>query len=392
MTLACRLAASALFLTSLLTGLGCSSGAGGASPSGDDGGSTGDAGTEAAQDNPCGDAGTLGPVAQVVGVAEQVQGLAAGPERVYWSTPCSSCGSTDDPLVLWMASPTGESLSLIHLAGSSTGTPAVPQLLTVDGSLLWFINADGLQHVNLDGTNPTIAAAVLDGVQGDPYGIAFDDANVYLLGAETDHAGIIVSVPKTGGSASIVARWPLGSDWLGHGLVVDSSRVYWSQSPDGGPGASIDFAPKAGGSPSALTTPSTLVTLDALGSITIAAGQGDEIVAAMLEDTTGSGPQIVAVHTASPKVPPVILATSGTAPFAVSGADLFFASEVYQPNQIPGMATAMQACSRGGPGIPLGAVPTVAPTFLAVGGGHVFYGGPSAPSDIASAGVWSLPQ
>ena len=70
-----------------------------------------------------------------------------------------------------------------------------------------------------DGATTALGSVLSDGLVGND--IALDDTYVYWVDAVT--VGTIMRAPKTGGSASIVAR-----DTVPVAIAVDANAVYWS--------------------------------------------------------------------------------------------------------------------------------------------------------------------
>ena len=79
---------------------------------------------------------------------------------------------------------------------------------------------DGLiVRIASDGATTALGLVLSDGLVGND--IALDDTYVYWVDAVT--VGTIMRAPKTGGSASIVAR-----DTVPVAIAVDANAVYWS--------------------------------------------------------------------------------------------------------------------------------------------------------------------
>lgn len=344
-----------------------------AAPGGDDASPTG---------NPCGDAGAVAMATEIT-AGDQIPSMAVGPNAFYWSQFCSSCPHSTGQL--WMQSLAGGSPTQVALPMTTGGSDATPDALAVDGSLLWFTDGDGLEHLDLDGSNPQLVARAADlPIVLPPWAIAFDDANVYLLSSDTSFDTTIVSVPKSGGSVRTVTTLATANTATREGLVVDARNVYWYDglAPGEANGAGLYTAPKTGG------TASLLVSLLGVAPTAVAAGPGDTVYVgpAFLADSTT--PSLLGVHTSTPKAAPVVVATSVGAPIAV------VASSVYFRGTVGTTPTIMQAC-KGGPGVPVAALPTGAiPSVLVPSGAQLFAAGLLAQEQSAPPGgaIWSMPQ
>jgi hypothetical protein len=73
--------------------------------------------------------------------------------------------------------------------------------------------------VSSDGSATTLGTVIDQGLTG--FGIAFDDTYVYWV--DSTMVGTIMRAPKTGGTATVVAR-----DTQPLAIAVDANAVYWS--------------------------------------------------------------------------------------------------------------------------------------------------------------------
>jgi hypothetical protein len=93
------------------------------------------------------------------------------------------------------------------------------QSLSSDTDAVYCDTDSSLYRVASDGTTTLLGTVVEEGQTGDA--VAFDDTYVYWL--DIDTVGTIMKVPKTGGTAAIIAR-----DTSPVAIAVDANAVYWS--------------------------------------------------------------------------------------------------------------------------------------------------------------------
>jgi|HubBroStandDraft_1064217.scaffolds.fasta_scaffold15179_2 hypothetical protein len=129
---------------------------------------------------------------------------------------------------VFLSWPTGPSLlTSFPISGVPDGGMPAPvpgamqecQSLLSDTDAVYYGTASSLYRVASDGTTTLLGAVVEDGLIGGA--IAFDDTYVYWLDIAT--VGTIMRVPKTGGTATIIAR-----DTSPVAIAVDANAVYWS--------------------------------------------------------------------------------------------------------------------------------------------------------------------
>jgi hypothetical protein len=149
-----------------------------------------------------------------------------------------------EPFTIGVTTTTGFLSSGLSLGGSALssfplssgvpdgGTPAnVPgitdqcNILLSDTDAVYCDSGSSISRIASDGT-PTVLGPVVDesGTFGAANGVtalAFDDTSVYWVDNAT--VGTIMSAPKTGGTASIIAR-----DTSPVAIAVDANAVYWS--------------------------------------------------------------------------------------------------------------------------------------------------------------------
>jgi hypothetical protein len=179
-----------------------------AGDAGDAGGDEADAAAgddaDAGSANACGDAGAPSTPTSVYS-GTQVPSMAVGSTAVYWSEecppPCSTGGGT-----LWTQPIAGGTPTQLQFPMTIGGGLSTPTSLTIDGPTLWFLDADGLQSIGLDGSNPkALASSSALGIVTPAWGLAVDADNVYVIGDTVSFATQIVSVPKVGGTVKTLA-------------------------------------------------------------------------------------------------------------------------------------------------------------------------------------------
>lgn len=148
-------------------------------------------------------------------------GIAQDANNIYWSDREGSfMGPLPDggiPGRIWMAPKDGSS-SPVLLATDQ----ANPFHVAVDAtSLYWVDNGSGsVMRLRFGETTPTEVLHV-----SAPYGVAVDNANVYVTSlGEYQGDGKLLSVPKGGGAAFVMASGLPGPTRL----AVDDTAVYWA--------------------------------------------------------------------------------------------------------------------------------------------------------------------
>ncbi len=106
--------------------------------------------------------------------------------------------------------------------GMPAGVPGGMQeclLMVSDTDAVYCDNGSFLVRLASDGTTTVLGSVLAEGLVG--AAVAFDDAYVYWVDAVT--VGTIMRAPKTGGTASVIAR-----DTSPVAIAVDANAVYWS--------------------------------------------------------------------------------------------------------------------------------------------------------------------
>jgi hypothetical protein len=93
------------------------------------------------------------------------------------------------------------------------------QLLVSDTDTVYCDTDSSINRVASDGTTTVLGMVIVEGTVGD--GLAFDDTYVYWVDSTT--VGTVMRVPKTGGTATIIAR-----DTNPVAIAVDANAIYWS--------------------------------------------------------------------------------------------------------------------------------------------------------------------
>jgi hypothetical protein len=104
------------------------------------------------------------------------------------------------------------------MPGGGLGSTAPCRVMVSDTDAV-YCDDGSIVRIASDGTMTALGASLSDGLVGND--IALDDAYVYWVDAVT--VGTIMRAPKTGGSASIIAR-----DTVPVAIAVDANAVYWS--------------------------------------------------------------------------------------------------------------------------------------------------------------------
>jgi hypothetical protein len=143
--------------------------------------------------------------------------IAVDANNVYW---------TDE----YGGGPRGFAVVKAPLAGGSPTVLAVgqaPSGLVVDDTYVYWTDqlAGTVTKTPISGgTSITLASGDVAGQPLQPSGIAQDAGNLYFESPYGPTQGLILSVPKTGGSPTIIASGQPYPNW---GIAVDATSVYW---------------------------------------------------------------------------------------------------------------------------------------------------------------------
>lgn len=132
--------------------------------------------------------------------------------------------------------PAGATVSSIPFGGG-TPTPVITGQsnaygIAVDGNEMFWTNltnfGDNVAKAALDGSNPVVLAKGRPG----PQTITADAARVYWTenGITPGGSSALVTVPRVGGSATVLASWPRDTVGMAANVIVDADAVYWNLS------------------------------------------------------------------------------------------------------------------------------------------------------------------